>query len=248
MPSTDPNRTETGLRIGSESDDNRTSETDSHERTYGRTEILDTAVYQETAVDAGACIEDFTSIGEVIAAGELWQTDRRHPIVRTGEREPIPSHVRAAIWYRDRGECDHCRYGKLPDHIAGPLHLDHIKPWSAGGTDESSNLRLLCEYHNLRRSNFVDFDRPKMPVTWWCLHCYSADQPTWVYLRGGFVECPTHSRRIDGTSRCRVVRRYQRAWERGEVSNWHERDALEDGDQTAYCAHCNCPSLTAVVL
>lgn len=109
---------------------------ESHVRTNELTKRMETVVNQETAVDAGARIEDFTTIGEVIAAGALWQSDRRHEVVRTGEREPIPSHVRAAVWYRDRGQCDYCP-PETP--VRSSLEIDHIQPWSAGGPDTTDN-------------------------------------------------------------------------------------------------------------
>ena len=56
MPSTDPNR----IRIGVRSESERISETDSHLLTDVRTEKSDTAVNQETAVDAGARTEKLT--------------------------------------------------------------------------------------------------------------------------------------------------------------------------------------------
>lgn len=34
------------------------------------------------------------------------------------------------------------------------LHVDHIKPWSKGGTTEYGNLQTLCEKCNLGKSNF----------------------------------------------------------------------------------------------
>lgn len=33
------------------------------------------------------------------------------------------------------------------------LHVDHIIPVSLGGTDDEVNLRVLCEWHNLSKSN-----------------------------------------------------------------------------------------------
>lgn len=100
---------------------------------------------------------------ESLIDGYWTNPDRRHPVIRTGEREPISNHVRAAIWFRDGGRCDWC---ESPEPVKGPWHLDHITPWSAGGSDRSANLRVLCERHNIERSNRIDpFERPRMPVT-----------------------------------------------------------------------------------
>lgn len=244
----DPIRIRSGLRSASESDRLGISETDSHVRTDVRTDVDSLPdVNQETAVDADARIEEFVTIGQVIAAGQLWQTDRRHDVIRTGEREPIPNHVRAAVWYRDHGKCDNCPQEATHE---GSLHLDHIIPWSAGGPDTTDNLRLLWEDHNLRRSNFIDFARAKMPATWWCLRCYHLDEHPWQYMTNGYVLCPIHSPRDwrgDG-GRCRVARRYIAAAVAGEPLTWHQRPMFTGGDLIAYCAHCNLPGPTAVVL
>lgn len=104
--------------------------------------------------------DSLVSVGAVIDAG-LWASGERHPIVRVGDRAEIPHHVRAAVWYRDRGRCRLCD-GR--SQVAGPWHLDHIKPWSAGGSDSTDNLRVLCEKHN---------EVPICPlvVDAYCAHC-----------------------------------------------------------------------------
>lgn len=52
-------------------------------------------------------------------------------------RHPIDPGVRAAIYERDGHRCRACG---APE----PLQIDHIFPWSRGGTDEPSNLQTLC--------------------------------------------------------------------------------------------------------
>lgn len=61
----------------------------------------------------------------------------------------IPSHVRQAVWKRDKGRCVQC--GRQ-DH----LHFDHIIPYSRGGTSTSvENIQLLCARHNLQKSDRI---------------------------------------------------------------------------------------------
>lgn len=92
--------------------------------------------------------------------GERW------PVVRTGERDPIPAEVRRLIWHRDGGRCRMCGTGRKR------VQLDHIVPWSAGGPDTSDNLRLLCGECNKTRSNFrTPDDQPAVPVTRGCDVC-----------------------------------------------------------------------------
>lgn len=72
----------------------------------------------------------------------------RYKVIRTGERQPVPLHVRREVLYRDKRRCQWCASTRQ-------LQLDHIIPWSAGGPDEASNLRLLCADCNKLRSNYV---------------------------------------------------------------------------------------------
>ncbi|WP_051485546.1 HNH endonuclease [Nocardioides sp. J54] len=177
------------------------------------------------------------SVGDVLADVSLWPSGDRHPVVRHGDRAEIPTHVRAAVWFRDRGLCKLCGSDTPTDQ---PLHLDHITPWSAGGPDTTDNLRLLCERHNLERSNFDDGTRQARPATWWCINCYSREGYGWEYV-GGFVRCLMHPRGLG----CRVGNRYQReAIAGGEVTNWHEREPIVHASVLAYCAHCDAPGMT----
>ena len=100
---------------------------------------------------------------------------RRWPVLRCGERDELPWFVRLAVARRDNFCCRHCHR----DLINHPFELDHIKPWSAGGLDDSTNLRVLCVPCNQRRSNFVDWSHRRVatPCTWWCIECWSGDNP-----------------------------------------------------------------------
>lgn len=178
----------------------------------------------------------------------VWDNpDQRHPVLRTGEREPIPAHLRAAVWFRDQGICAHCHTGQPVD--SQPWHLDHITPWSAGGADDSTNLRVLCETHNMARGNAVDhFARPARPVTWWCINCFGEipeDQPQhhWMWTTTGHAfGCPIH---WNDPRRCRVIRAFERALQTtGTVDDWHRRDAIDDPTTVAYCAHCDTYAFT----
>jgi len=61
------------------------------------------------------------------------------------QRRIIPSHVKLAVWKRDKGACVEC--GSTTN-----LHFDHILPYSKGGTSETvANIQLLCMKHNIRK-------------------------------------------------------------------------------------------------
>jgi hypothetical protein len=102
-------------------------------------------------------------------------TVHRAPVIRTGERQPISPLVRQLVYRRDNWQCQRCgAYPSAPiaKRRSGPLHLDHIIPWSAGGSDRSDNLRTLCEPCNLERSNWVtSVDEPAMPIVRVCVPC-----------------------------------------------------------------------------
>jgi hypothetical protein len=187
--------------------------------------------------------DDLTTIADVFKA---WPEPGRHPIIRTGEREPIPAHIRSAVWFRDNGKCELCSC-----RVEGPWHLDHIVPWSAGGADDTTNLRVLCERHNLERSNYVDpTERPRRAATWWCQLCYDRDGFDWEYANHVPMHCKVHGPLgISPRQRCAVARGYFRMFElTGEMPTWHEREPLTEFHTVAYCAHCDAPALTGVVL
>lgn len=68
------------------------------------------------------------------------------------DRITIPSWAKKAIISRDRGNCADC--GKnLTQELEDNYHIDHILPLSKGGTNDVSNLQILCEPCNLTKSN-----------------------------------------------------------------------------------------------
>jgi hypothetical protein len=70
------------------------------------------------------------------------------------ELDPVPSTVRYDILKRDR-KCVLC--GAAPDvDSAVRLHVDHIVPRSKGGSNDMSNLQVLCAECNLGKSNRDD--------------------------------------------------------------------------------------------
>lgn len=116
-----------------------------------------------THPDVGAFLKDFYDHG------------KRTPVIRTGPREPISPIVRRLVYRRDQWTCQHC--GSTPfaatrNRRSGALNLDHITPWSAGGTDRSDNLRTLCTPCNQDRSNFVTGrEQASLPIVRICALC-----------------------------------------------------------------------------
>lgn len=107
----------------------------------------------------------------------------RSPVVRVGDRDPIPWLLRLSVLIRDDYRCKVC--GRR-DASGRTLQLDHCLPWSTGGTDDSDNLRVLCRPCNQRRSNFDDGASAArlLPTTWWCRSCWSEPSARAVWIDG----------------------------------------------------------------
>lgn len=210
--------------------------------TDGRTDGTKNITRSDSAIPCNARGNESepTLIGDLVEPANWLRTSERHPVVRQGERREIEPHTRAAVRLRDRGRCELCGW----KYVDGEWHLDHITPWSAGGSDRSENLRVLCAEHNRQRSNHVDtLERPRRPVTWWCINCYGNGSRWWYGEEFGVI-CGAHQYRF-----CQVKRAYQWAKEEfGEWPDWHKRRPVEAGPLTAFCAHCNAPAATDVTL
>jgi 5-methylcytosine-specific restriction enzyme A len=80
--------------------------------------------------------------------------------------------LRKAILQRDHYLCQHC----LAKGIATQgNHVDHIKPKAKGGTDEPSNLQVLCTKHHSAKSakesvearGRIYRERPRIGIDGW---------------------------------------------------------------------------------
>ena len=68
----------------------------------------------------------------------------------------IPKSVKIAVMKRDKGKCVQCS-------TRHKLQIDHVKPFSMGGTNSIQNLRVLCEPCNQRmrlRQGLVNLPLP----------------------------------------------------------------------------------------
>lgn len=120
--------------------------------------------------------EDLLDALMPVQIGERW------PVIRAGQRALISRDLRRLIWYRDGRRCLWCGEGHKP------LQLDHIIPWSAGGPDISTNLRLLCGPCNEARSNFrTDRDTSATPITRACDTCIRGWVAKYGFTRFGRI-------------------------------------------------------------
>ena len=73
----------------------------------------------------------------------------------------IPAQIKRLVWTRDQGQCSYiCPETKKKCSSKHFLQIDHIHPYSLGGSSELSNLRLLCAGHNQYRI-FSSFRKKK---------------------------------------------------------------------------------------
>ena len=88
------------------------------------------------------------------------QNDKTMTIIPTKNRikkkianaRTISLSIRLKVLNRDKFRCVFC--GKSPaTDIGTKLHIDHIKPFSKGGTSTLENLQTLCEECNLGKSD-----------------------------------------------------------------------------------------------
>lgn len=62
----------------------------------------------------------------------------------------IPTHIKVAVWKRDKGKCTICQATKN-------LHYDHDLPFSKGGSSlTEKNVRILCAKCNLKKHDKIE--------------------------------------------------------------------------------------------
>lgn len=67
---------------------------------------------------------------------------------RAGAKLPnryVKAKTKQQVWLASKGQCQRCRSTFAPE-------IDHIKPFAKGGSNEASNLRLLCRNCNQRNA------------------------------------------------------------------------------------------------
>ncbi len=89
---------------------------------------------------------------EAVAVRDL--IDRRF---RNKVRIPLDLGTRLAMIFNRELECAICGAGPPETE----LHIDHIYPWSRGGTSDLENLRFLCALHNLEKADKIGYDFKK---------------------------------------------------------------------------------------
>lgn len=70
------------------------------------------------------------------------------------------------VYIRDKYTCQYCNYNLENATVFLPLHIDHIKPWAAGGSNSMENLCVSCQNCNLCVSDkwFNNFQEKKQYI------------------------------------------------------------------------------------
>ena len=79
----------------------------------------------------------------------------------------IPSWLKNAIFHRDKGRCQIC-WTDLTGLLipVNNLHLDHMLPLAASGTNDPTNFQLVCSNCNLRKNKNVIVKPQKIYPYW----------------------------------------------------------------------------------
>lgn len=97
------------------------------------------AVISREAAESAVKVLESSSLIESVAGGWLVSTEFSKP-----RRSAISVIVKREVFDRDGGRCIQCG---STEH----LEYDHRKPWIMGGSDEISNIQLLCRSCNRRK-------------------------------------------------------------------------------------------------
>jgi 5-methylcytosine-specific restriction endonuclease McrA len=74
-------------------------------------------------------------------------TTAKEPDARS-HRPAIPRAVRREVFARDGEQCTFVDPAGTRCPARALLELDHVQPWSLGGSNDASNLRVTCRAHN----------------------------------------------------------------------------------------------------
>ena len=66
----------------------------------------------------------------------------------TSKSRAVPLNTRRAVLQRDNYQCTYCAADGTQCRERVGLEIDHITPFSLGGTHEIENLRVVCKAHN----------------------------------------------------------------------------------------------------
>lgn len=106
------------------------------------------------ALEVGEAKGREARVGEAINEGP-GADSRRRECKDAAKPRHIADESRDAVFVRDGGRCTFVSQDGTRCESAHGLQIDHIQPFSIGGTHDLSNLRLLCAAHNRRAAELI---------------------------------------------------------------------------------------------
>ena len=95
-----------------------------------------------------AAFQQWAEFQDSPSSPEVPGSDRR---ANQGPRKPS-ARLRFRVLQRDHFKCQSCGRSPATDENC-KLHVDHVLPWSNGGTTDEANLQALCERCNLGKAD-----------------------------------------------------------------------------------------------
>lgn len=92
-----------------------------------------------------ACIIEVGFGSQWVAMLKVSRGRLRSP--KRNARPGIPANVRREVFSRDGSSCAYC------ETKSGPFDIDHVLPWSRGGTNDLLNLVVACASCNRSKSD-----------------------------------------------------------------------------------------------
>ncbi|MBT4760923.1 MAG: HNH endonuclease [Bdellovibrionaceae bacterium] len=82
-------------------------------------------------------------------SGGSFTSERSFRPVKTLKRVFLPAHLKHEVYLRDHGTCQHHDLDGKPCHERSWLDIHHMQSVSQGGTNQLSNMVLLCRGHHI---------------------------------------------------------------------------------------------------
>ncbi len=85
-----------------------------------------------------------------VEAGKADKNNLVHTAAKSlpvGIRVALPTQMKQQVWNKADGRCEYVYQGRrCSSHYL--VEIDHAQPLALGGSNELSNLKLLCKQHN----------------------------------------------------------------------------------------------------
>jgi hypothetical protein len=109
----------------------------------------ETTPNQETTPDKETAPNQETTSVKKTAANKGTSKDRKTSTFKNNHRPHIKITTRRALLKKALHQCEHIHAatGRCPSKFQ--LQVDHQRPLALGGSNDFSNLRILCQQHNL---------------------------------------------------------------------------------------------------